>query len=280
VVLPPSVIQGLGRLTRGLQQRNLLGRAGAGAVKRVAATMTPVGRFTYRDGHGYVVEADLTDYMERAGFFGVHGTHVLRLIRSLLAPGDWAIDVGANVGLISAEMCSAVGPEGRVWAIEPLPRNVERLEQFKAANRLEQLTVFPGALSEAEGTATLRLPVTAGSSGWGSLLSPWETGEEMEVTTWRLDDLVERFGPGRPPKLLKIDVEGVEPEVVVGAARTLADFRPLVICEFNQYLLHRAGTSAEALLRAFADHGYRPRPPLDRPRSFGDKAIDVLLVPV
>ena len=274
----PLPVATLGRLTRRAQQRNRLGRVGAGAVKRLAAKVASTGEYTYRDHNGHLMEADLADYMERAGFFGVHGAPVLRLMRELLSPGDWAIDAGANVGLVTSDMCAAVGPGGAVWAIEPLPRNVARLEAFKAANRLTQLRVFDGALSSDEATALLQLPASAGASGWGSLLTPWPTSGAVAVRTWRLDDLVLPEGD-RPLRLVKIDVEGAEPRVLAGAEGTLRRHRPLVVCEFNDVLLRHDGTSSEALLGLFAGLGYRPAEPLGRPRSLEGRTVDILLSP-
>lgn len=257
-----------------------MGHASAGVVKRIAGKLASPGDFTYRDRRGYLVRADLSDHIERAGFFGAHSPQLLRCVADLLAPGDWAIDVGANVGLVATEMCAAVAADGIVWAVEPLPRNVDRLEALKAANDLSQLVVFPGALSSERSTAMLRVPVSTGGSAYGSFVADWES-VDVEVPTWRLDDLVdEHTGEGRPLRLLKIDAEGAEPQVIRGAERTLRELRPLVLCEFNDILLRLAGTSSAQLLDRFVELGYRPSPPLGRPRRpLEGSCLDMLLAP-
>lgn len=225
------------------------------------------------------MDADLGDYMERSGFFGAHASKMVRFVASRLAPDDWAVDAGANVGLITSPMASAVGPTGAVWAVEPFPRNVSRLRVLKEANRLDQLRIFPVALTSRSSTAELRLPILP-SSGSPSLVAPWAGAERVEVATRTLDDLVEAEAPDCRLRLVKIDVEGAELDLLHGARRTLARLRPLVICELHDSLLRAAGTSATDLLAFFAECGYLPRPPFDRPRgSLEGAVIDVLLVP-
>lgn len=262
--------------------RRIQGRAGAGRVlsavtRRLATPMLTTGAHTYRDPWGHVVEADVSDYLERAGFLGAHSPTLLRNLARVVAVGDWVVDVGANVGLVTSRLCQLVGPSGAVWAVEPLPRNVERLEALRARNRLEQLTVLPLALSSQAGTARLRLPIRGGGA-FGSFVATWETCGEVDVATARLDDLVAERRPPARLRLVKIDAEGFEPQVVAGATETLSTLRPLVLCEFNDVLLRQAGTSSAELLGQFAALGYTPVTPLDRrPAKLAGRNVDLLL---
>ncbi len=218
--------------------------------------------------------------MERLGFFGAHEAVLNRYIGAQLRRGDWVIDVGANVGLISSVMAAAVGPEGAVWAFEPLPRNVERLRALKEANNLTQLTIFPLGLSSTASTAKLLLSPPEGGSGSGSFVSPWAKEGYIEVEVNRLDDLVEADGEDLPLRLVKIDVEGFEPEVLAGAKNTLTTKRPLILCEFHDPLLLAAGSSSEALLDQFSRYGFHPGPPFGRPPGPLDgRVVDMLLIP-
>jgi FkbM family methyltransferase len=152
-------------------------------------------------------------------------------------------------------MCRLVGSLGNVWAIEPIPRNLRRLEELAQLNNLGQLRVIDGALSNVTGTAEIRLPVDL-QSGFASFTKSYDTGGTLTAKTWRLDDLV--AGQAGRISFLKIDVEGFEPQVLEGAAETLRSMRPAVLCEFNDVLLRDAGTSSPELLRKFAELGYRP----------------------
>lgn len=275
-----GLVRSAARLSRALHGRGLIGAKASGLVRVGARSLANQGTYTYRDCYGHIMEADLTDYCERIGFFGAHSARLLRHIASCLRPGDWAIDVGANVGLVTSAMCAAVGPEGCVWAVEPLPRNVERLRTLKDRNGLRQLHILPLALSSSPSAARLRLPAEQGGSAFGSFVATWPTSGSLEVQTRRLDDLVEQRHPGKPLRLLKIDVEGFETNVLAGATETLARSRPIVVCEFHDQLLREAGSSAEGLLQQFESLGYRPQPPFGRPRgSLDGVVVDMVMAP-
>lgn len=272
-----GLVQAAATASRRIQGRGRAGWVVSALTRRLASPVLTAGTYTYRDPWGHVVDADVSDYLERAGFLGAHSPTVLRNLARVVAAGDWVIDVGANVGLVTSRLCQLVGRSGAVWAVEPLPRNVERLEALRSRNGLDQLTVLPLALSSEPGTARLRIPIRGGGA-FGSFVATWETAGEVEVATARLDDLVAERRPPQPLKLVKIDAEGFEPQVVAGATETLSTLRPFVLCEFNDILLHQAGTSSAELLASFAALGYAPTTPLDRrPARLAGRNVDLLL---
>ena len=237
----------------------------------------PAGEVRYRDADGYVRLADLHDRMESLVFVGRH-----RLPSAVVAhvrPGDWVVDAGANVGSVAGQLCRAVGPNGLVWAFEPIPRNVERLAALADANELGQLAVFDCALGSSRGTATIKLP-GAGGSGFASFTASWIREGGLEVRTERLDDLTCGLEGRRPLRLVKLDVEGFEPQVLEGAVETLRRWHPLVYCEFNDVILRDAGSSSRRLLDAFARLGYEVARPWRRDASSLDgRNVDLLMVP-
>lgn len=274
-MVPEGVVEAIAGTSRRVQGRGGAGRVLSGLTRRLASRALPVGRYSYRDPWGHLVDADVSDYLERAGFLGAHSPVMLRQLADLVAPGDWVIDVGANVGLVTSRLCQLAGPAGAVWAVEPLPGNVERLESLRDRNGLDQLTVLPLALSSEAGSARLRIPIRGGGA-FGSFVATWETAGDVEVPTARLDDLVAERRPAAPLRLMKIDAEGFEPHVLAGATETLSTLRPLVLCEFNDVLLQQAGTSSAELLAQFAALGYAPHRP---PAKLAGRNVDLLLAP-
>lgn len=143
-----------------------------------------------------------------------------------------AVDAGANKGVFLYHLSRAYE---RVYGFEPLPQLASYLKEAAPAN----VTVHGAALSNAPGTATLRLP--RGFIELGSLEAhtsdTWTTDapiEEHEVELKTLDSL-----GLRDVALLKIDVEGHELSVLEGARETISRYRPTVLVEVEER--HRAG---------------------------------------
>ncbi|MEI7931470.1 MAG: FkbM family methyltransferase [Alphaproteobacteria bacterium] len=155
-----------------------------------------------------------------AGYVAETGT--LALIRQLLKTGDTYIDVGAHVGLHALTAAKAVGPTGRVIAIDPQPYCCERLMINAALNGLSNILVVAAAASNRDGPVTLsnqartdRTRLTLTGPGQADLVNRFETG------AIRLDSLIERHDL-TAIRLIKIDVEGYESEVIAGACGALA----------------------------------------------------------
>ena len=254
------------------------GQRGFSLAARVLRRFPPPEELTYVDADGYARTADLRDHMESLVFVGRH--RLPRRVIATLRPGDWAIDVGANVGSVAGQMCRAVGRDGQVWAFEPIPRNVERLERFAAHNDLCQLRIHACALSSRRATDTIRL-APEHSSGHASFTASWIRGGCLEVATERLDDLTGAMDDATPLRLIKLDVEGFEREVIEGAETTIRRFRPLIYCEFNDIILRDAGSSSAGLLRAFADLGYSVAPRWRKAAArLSGRNVDLLMTPV
>jgi FkbM family methyltransferase len=211
------------------------------------------GSFEYRDRWGYSHTADLSDPSESLAFVGKPA--LPRELHGLLGPGDWVIDAGANVGVLTAELRHIVGSEGEVWAFEPLPRNVRRLENLRDVNGLPNIRIFPGALSSTNGVASLGLPAD-GDSAHPSLSKTTGLTGRLEVQTWALDTIA-LPASGKRLRFIKIDVEGHEPDMLRGATGLLESMRPVVLCEFNDALLREGSSSAVELLAMFEAMGYR-----------------------
>ena len=91
-------------------------------------------------------------------FFGGYEPEVRQQLKRWLAPGDTAIDVGANVGWHALLMARLVGSEGHVYAFEPSTSTRARLQAASDANQLTQITTDPRAVSDRVGAAEFRAP--------------------------------------------------------------------------------------------------------------------------
>lgn len=180
--------------------------------------------------------------------------HVERCIRGLLRPGDTVIDVGANLGYFTTVMAQCVGPQGRVWALEPVPPTFDRLRLSASLNGFEQVTPLPLALGDAEADAQMSFdPRFAGSASLHGDPRA-QHSESFTVPVRRLDDLVASGVVGRP-RLVKIDVEGHEMAAVRGALRTLEECRPSIIFEYAESHARHGGWTLAQLGATIASCG-------------------------
>ncbi len=160
-------------------------------------------------------------------YYGAYERDDLETIADLLSalPNTTFVDVGANVGhhaLFAALLC------GRVIAIEPFEPLVERLRQKMADNALSHVTIVTCGLGARDELAPY-VPSSTNNSGTGRFTS----GPGAVILPMRRGDDVLRDVGAEAPGFVKIDAEGLEPEVLAGLSRTLASARPLVWFEWS-----------------------------------------------
>ncbi len=156
----------------------------------------------------------------------------VRFLHGYLNHGDVVLDVGANVGQYAAVVEDVVG-SATMTLFEPLPGLAKLLRARFPGARVENL-----AVSDRAGTATIRVPSIDGTeyNTRATLNDHTEPGQgasrEVRVVTEPLDSVTERLGLDRID-LVKVDVEGHEPEVVRGAERTLSAPGVLLLIEIE-----------------------------------------------
>ncbi|MCL4508953.1 MAG: FkbM family methyltransferase [Chloroflexi bacterium] len=198
----------------------------------------------------------LQDYYHyRLYFTGLFEPGTTALVRKLLRPNDVFIDIGANIGFYS---CTAAALQARVHAFEPNPSLSRFLEQSRVLNGWgERLTVNTCAVASTAGRAEFFLSTNQENSGLSSLLplDHLSTAEKLVVPTTTLDAYCSAHGIDHV-RLIKIDVEGGERDVLTGAARVLQDVRPdAVICELSSF---GGGSKPADVLHLLEEAGYVP----------------------
>jgi FkbM family methyltransferase len=170
------------------------------------------------------------------------------LALGVLREGDVAIDVGAHVGFFSALFRLGVGPSGMVYAFEPMPETYRRLLHNVMYNRLANVLPLPLAVAERSGEAAFH--IYPDNEGESSLIGGRNGMRACSVQTTCIDDIFQDALSKRP-RLLKLDAEGVELNILRGGVRFFETHAPdMVICECNRGALLAAGAS-EWMLRAF-----------------------------
>ncbi|MHB8510945.1 MAG: FkbM family methyltransferase [Actinomycetota bacterium] len=168
----------------------------------------------------------------------LHGAHewvTLHVFRKLLQPGMTVVDVGAHSGEFSLCASANVGSDGLVLAFEPNPSTRNRLHVNLSLNEFSNVRVRSEALSDRTGTALLHFPSWAsGNSGIATLIPQDDSSRTIEVQTTTLDSVFETMAHSALD-LMKIDVEGLEREVLLGSHECLQKYRPTIVFEANDF---------------------------------------------
>lgn len=192
-------------------------------------------------------------------------TTISGLIRTALGPGDTFVDAGANIGYFSVLAAKQVGPEGRVFAIEPDPVNLAILQANLERHGCSNATVLPVAAWHEAAELNIARPATDGAIA--RVGGPGAGGDR--ITAGAVDDLI-----SGPVDYLKVDTELTDHLVVQGARRTLAENPSmLVTVEFHPWEETHTGDSPAQVLQVYRDLGLTPyeiTPPGDgvMPTSF------------
>lgn len=216
---------------------------------------------SYQDRFRMYCDSDsYPSVMAACGFVYQHTDRVLSMV---LKPPVTFLDVGANVGFVTLLACSqarSLGGSIVAHCFEPDPGVFTWLSGNQSLNsNLFKIVTNPWAVGATEGKGELTI---SARSGW-STMAPEPSGGfsflpkagKTTVSVTTLDAYCRE--KGLSPTVIKIDVEGLEMEVLAGAKTILEQSRPHVLIEINPLRLAAAGTSGEDLIRHFSLLRYR-----------------------
>lgn len=227
-------------------------------------------QFVCRTLSGHLVTGTTQDLIQRhLYYFGTWEPNISYWISSTLRPGDGFIDVGANIGHYSLLASSLVGDHGRVVAIEAAQWIHATLDKHVALNGRRNIRTVQAAASDQRGvlrlyhghagnigkTTTIARP---GEFSAGGLLGQQQSSEVPALPLAEIlsADEIERA------RIIKIDVEGAELQVLRGLQPLLARLRPDVeiVMEITPSLMpdaERARAEIFATMKAGGFSAYR-----------------------
>ncbi len=173
-----------------------------------------------------------------------------RVLKKILRPDSNCIDVGAHKGEVLEKIID-LAPQGKHFAIEPIPH----LYRVLVKNFSDQATIFNQAISDRNGTTSFQHVRNAEAY---SGIKPRAYAVDipdinvMTVETATLDSLI----PDVAIELIKIDVEGGEYEVLLGAKKILTQSRPTLIFECGKGGIDHYGHSSRDVYRYFEELNY------------------------
>lgn len=179
---------------------------------------------------------------EHGYWLGSYELRKRKAFEAEIRPAAVVYDIGANVGFYTILAADLVGPAGRVYAFEPLGRNVDYIRRHAALNRFENIEVFEAAVADQGGEAFFD-PGASIATGHIS-----ETGT-VKVRQMSLDELL-AAGEIFPPDIIKVDVEGAEHAVFRGAQKLVEQFQPLIFLDTHGREVH------DQTVQFLTDKGY------------------------
>ena len=204
-------------------------------------------------------EAFRTSGMARSMFFRTFAADIVTTMARFLQPGDTFIDVGANVGYLSAVGMSLVGHSGEAHSFEPVPEYYERLCKLPAENPNFKMFCNNLAVSDVMGSSAIA--ISSHNPGWNTMVPSFMRQADAkgvaQCMTIRMDSYIDQHVPMKKVKLIKIDTEGFEFPVLRGMRRCFeSGDRPVIICEVAPEAYQLLGSSLTDLGSYMREFGY------------------------
>lgn len=188
--------------------------------KRLAARLSPFCQHEIKCIH-YRRQILMRSFLTNEPEYGI--------LDSLISHGDWAIDIGANIGHYTKKLSDLVGPKGRIIALEPVPETFSFLAGNVQLFKYHNVSLFNVAASDQIAVVGMSIPYF--DTGLRNYYEAHLTndGSALKVITLPLDIL----NIPHAIKLVKIDVEGHELAVLRGMINLLRENHPAIIIEAN-----------------------------------------------
>jgi len=193
-------------------------------------------------------------------YFGTYEARLVRILKTFLKEGDTFIDVGANIGYITAVAAGCVGKKGAVHSFEPIPEYFQKIKKIAEMNKGYKIIVNPFAIGDEEGKIKIYI---SSQIGCDTVISAKADGKNfLEVPVKRLDNYIIE-NKIHNIKIIKIDVEGFEFPVLKGLEEYFLkcrdnNFYPLVLCEIHPDWLPLVGSSLQNVFEYMAKFSYYP----------------------
>lgn len=157
--------------------------------------------------------------------YGEYSAGEVELFNRLVEPGQAVVEVGANIGAHTVVLARQVGPTGLVLAIEPQRIPFQLLCANVALNSLTNVICLQQAVGARTGTIHVPPVDFTREGNFGSLsLGSYDRGEQVPLVT------LDTFNLARC-HFIKIDVEGMEQQVLEGAVGLIERFKPVLYVE-------------------------------------------------
>jgi FkbM family methyltransferase len=198
------------------------------------------------------------DYMSGAEMHGGFEPAERAFVSRFLRAGMTVLDIGAHHGLYTLLASKRVGPNGRVFAFEPSPREREALQWNVRLNRCKNVVIERLALGKEEGEG--RLYVVQGHETGCNSLKPPAVSDITWAVPVRVSSLDQWLATHKVGNVdfIKLDVEGGELSVLQGAQKLLESApRPVILAEVQDIRTQPWGYRASEVICFLSNKCYK-----------------------
>lgn len=220
-------------------------------------------RTDIKDGIVWLKDEDIAIYTTADNYIewaiittGTYEDEINKLIRVSLNPGDFALDIGANIGLQSLRMSKCVGPNGKIFSFEPLLHLQAKLCNNMILNKASNVVLFPYALSNSEKEEEFKIDKNTWNQGAFSI-DHKGTGHESQHVSIKVADDIKEINHLSRLDLIKIDVEGFEYPVLLGLKNTIGKHLPRIIFEYDDNYWRLNGFDIKDCIEFLHSFNYR-----------------------
>ena len=194
---------------------------------------------------------------------GAYERNDLAMVMSFLGEGDTVLDVGGNIGTFAIPVALKVGETGKVYTFEGNQQTYSVLSQNIAINHLEnRIQAINAIITSISGNYVLMdiSPTHKGGCYFQLAEQPsHQLSDSLELPCTALDDWWKTVNQPQI-SLIKVDVEGVDLNVLNSAREVIKRDKPVIFVEINAKALSRYGHSVkdvEEFLLGFGYHLFR-----------------------
>ena len=196
----------------------------------------------------------------RRMYLGLNSNPVIHVMLRHIIKGSVFIDVGANVGYLSAIGAGCVGKEGQVHSFEPVPLYFEKLKEMTLLNKQYQIFINNFALGDENGTASIDInnEIIGANTMVSGLLKKESIKETLKIDVKRLDNYIIENNI-QNISLIKIDVEGFEYFLLKGLTKFFEkniESLPPIIMEITPFAYPLLGHKLEDIDNLLKKYNY------------------------
>lgn len=183
---------------------------------------------------------------------GYYELLITEIEKTLIKKGDIVLNIGACIGYHSLIMSKLVGDNGKVYAFEPEPRNMDLLIRNIKLNNCTNIIPIQKCVSDKNQFISLYL--AKDNVGDHRIYDTHDNREAIEVESVIVHDYFNYVGHSRKIDFIKMDIQGSEGLAIQGISKIIRDNKKLtMITEFQPKGLLLSGVQPESFIQTLLD---------------------------